>query len=146
MTEFKGDRRRNLAVLAAAVLCLVELGTISPKEVSRRWRYVRHYAFESLETRRFAGSAPSFDRNYFVFLNSVRRSLPADARGVAIVGLKRTTHAYYLAAYWLAPTPTLVSPDRIPPGWLAAVYGDRQTEGWRPIASVYHGVLYEAPR
>lgn len=141
-----GDRRRNLAVLAAAVLCLVELRTISPKEVSRRWRYVRRYAFESLETRRFAGTATSFDRNYFVFLNSMRGHLPADARGVAIFGLRRTNHAYYLTAYWLAPTPTLVSPDRIPPGWLAAVYGDQQPEGWRPIASVYHGVLYEAPR
>ena len=140
-----GDRRRSLAVLAAAVLCFVELESVSPKEVVRRWRYVRHYAFESLESRRFAGSAASFDRNYFVFLNSVRSHLPADARGVAILGLKRTTHAYYLAAYWLAPTPTLVSPERIPSGWLAAVYGDQQPGGWRTIASVYHGVLYEAP-
>lgn len=142
-----GDRRRNLAVLAAAVLCLVELrGSISPKEVSRRWRYVRHYAFENLETRRFAGTATSFDRNYFVFLNSVRSHLPANARGVAIFGIERANHSFYLAAYWLAPTPTLVSPDRIPPGWLAAVYGDQQPAGWRPIASVYHGVLFEAPR
>jgi len=143
-----GDRRRNLAVLAAAVLCLVELRTISPKEVSRRWRYLRHYAFESLESRRFAGAATSFDRNYFVFLNSVRRNLPADARGrgVALFGLERSSRAYYLAAYWLAPTPALASPDRIPPGWLAAVYGDRQPGGWLPVASVFHGMIYQAPQ
>jgi hypothetical protein len=140
-----GDWRRNLAVLAAAVLCFLELESVSPKEVARRWRYVRHYAFESLESRRFAGSAASFDRNYFVFLNSVRGHLASDARGVALFGLERSNRAYYLAAYWLAPTPALASPDRIPPGWLAAVYGDTQPSGWVPVASVFHGVIYQAP-
>jgi hypothetical protein len=141
-----GDWRRSLAVLAAAVLCFLELENVSPKEVARRWRYVRHYAFESLESRRFAGSAASFDRNYFVFLNSVRRNLPADAKGVALFGLERSNRADYLAAYWLAPTAALASPDRIPPGWLAAVYGDRQPGGWLPVASVYHGMIYRAPQ
>ena len=141
-----GDRRRSLAILAAAVLCFLELQSVSPKDVARRWRYVRHYAFESLESRRFAGSAASFDRSYFVFLNSVRRNLPADARGVALFGSERSNRADYLAAYWLAPTPVLASPDRIPPGWVAAVYGDRQPGGWVPVASVYHGMIYQAPR
>jgi len=140
-----GDRRRSLAVLAAAVLCFLELQSVSPKDVARRWRYVRHYAFESLESRRFAGSAASFDRNYFVFLNSVRRNLPADAKGVALFGMEQSNRADYLAAYWLAPTPALSSPDRIPPGWVAAVYGDGQPGGWLPVASVYHGMIYQAP-
>ena len=91
-------------------------------------------------------AAASFDRNYFVFLNSVRRNLPSNAKGVALFGLEPSNRAYYLAAYWLAPTPALPSPDRIPPGWLAAAYGDQQPGGWRPMAAVFHGVLYEAPR
>jgi hypothetical protein len=139
------DRRRALVCFAWAVLLAVELSSVRPRELAGRWRFLRHYAFESLETRRFAGAAAAFDHDYFAFLDSVRRHLPANAKGVALFGLESSNRAYYLAVYWLAPTPALSAPANVPPGWVAAVYGAGALGDWRRIASVYHGAIFEAP-
>jgi len=139
------DRRRALVFLAWATLLALELSSVRRSELARRWRFFRHYASESLETRRYAGAAAAFDRDYFVFLDSVRRQLPANAKGVALFGLEPSNRAYYLAAYWLAPTPALSAPANIPPGWVAAVYGAAGIPDWRRVASVYHGAIFEPP-
>ena len=139
------DRRRALVFLAWATLLALELSSVRPSELARRWRFFRHYASESLETRRLAGAAASFDRDYFAFLESVRRQLPADAKGVALFGLEPSERAYYMAVYWLAPTPALPAPANVPPGWVAAVYGAGGRDDWRRIASVYHGAIFEPP-
>jgi hypothetical protein len=137
------DRRRGLLFLACATLLALELSSARPRELAQRWRVLRHYASESPETRRFAGGAAAFDRDYFVFLNSVRRQLPGNAKGVALFGLEPSDRAYYLAVYWLAPTPALSAPARVPPGWVAAVYGAGAFDDWGRVATVYHGAIFE---
>jgi hypothetical protein len=135
--------RPTLALVAWSSLLALLLWSASPKELQRRWRFFRHYAAESLETRRLAGTATAFDRDYFVFLDSVRGSLPASAEGVALFGQERSNRAYYLAVYCLAPSPVLPSPPRVPSRWVAAVYGAERPPGWRIVASVFHGTIFE---
>jgi hypothetical protein len=137
------DRRRALVFFAWATLLALELSSARPRGLARHWRFLQRYASESLETRRFAGAFAAFDRDYFVFLDSVRRQLPANAKGVALFGLEPSDRAYYLAVYWLAPTPALSAPANVLPGWVAAVYGAGGRDDWRRIASVYHGAIFE---
>ena len=86
-----------------------------------------------------------FDRSYFVFLESVRRLVPAGTPGVAISVEKPTTQALYLASYVLAPVPVLLSPRQVPPRWIAAVYGPERPVGWREIAAIPGGALFARP-
>jgi hypothetical protein len=137
--------RPVLAWVTASCLLALWLGGTSPTEVARRTRFLRHYAAESLETRRLAGAAAAFDRDYFVFLEAVRRQLPSGTPGVALRSIEPSNRAYYLAVYWLAPTPALPPAAPVPPGWVAAVYGPDRPPGWRVIAPVHHGALLGPP-
>jgi hypothetical protein len=87
------------------------------------------------------GTASGFDRQFFVFLESARRSLPAGASGVAILGAPPSNAPLYLATYYLAPVPVLVAPERVPEGWLLAVYGPERPPGWTVLAPLWRGAL-----
>lgn len=93
--------------------------------------------------RRLGGTAASFDRPFFIFLESVRRLLPRGVAGVAILGAPPTDQVLYLASYHLAPLPVLVAPNALPSRWLAAVYGPERPPGWRVVAEVPGGALLE---
>jgi len=139
-------RGRKLAALtASAVLFLILLLQNRPAELLRRAGFLRATASRELALRRLAGSGAAFDRNYVVFVESVRRLIPPGTPGVAISMQRPTTPALYLASYVLAPVPVLLSPRQVPPRWIAAVYGPERLAGWREIAAVPGGALLARP-
>ena len=86
------------------------------------------------------------DRDFFLFLESARRTIPSGTRGVAVYLEPPTKPALYLASYVLAPTPVVLAPRQVPPRWLAAVYGGPPPPaGWRVLATLPGGALLDPP-
>ncbi len=133
--------RRAVLGVASAFLLLLLLRDDDPRRLAHRAGLLFRSARLDSNTRRLNGTAAAFDREFFVFLESARRSLPAGTPGVALVGVPRTNQVSYLAAYQLAPVPVLVAPENVPPGWLVAVYGAERPAGWRVVAPVWEGAL-----
>jgi len=134
--------RRTVALTASAILALFLLGSLArPSELGRRARLLAHDANRDPALRRLDGSSAAFDRRFFYFLESARRSLPPDAPGVAILDPARRPAVRDLALYQFAPRPALLASDEIPAGWILAVYGAARPPGWREIARVSDGVL-----
>lgn len=137
---------RRLAVLSAAIaLAIVFVLAGSPAELPRRAAFLTGTASVELAARRLGGSGTAFDRDYFIFLESLRRRLPPDVPGVAIDLPHPTTEALYLASYELAPVPVLLAPRNVPPRWVAAVYKRPPPEGWRIVAPLPGGALAARP-
>ena len=137
---------RRLAVLSAgAALAVVLVAAGNPGELTRRARYLVGSAPLELALRRAGGSGTAFDRDFFVFVEAVRRTLPSGVPGVAVMTSGSSPQALYLASYVLAPVPVLVEPGGVPPGWLAAVYRVPAPEGWRIVARLPNGALLARP-
>jgi hypothetical protein len=132
-------------VAAATLLLVLFLLQNRPAELRQRIAFLRRSASQDLALRRLGGSGAAFDRRYFAFLESVRRTLPAGTRGVAIFRDPPTTEALYLASYALAPIPVVLAPRQVPPRWIAAVYGETVPAGWRVLATVPGGALLDPP-
>jgi hypothetical protein len=127
-------RARRLAATAAALALAGQLAARNPpSELARRVRFLARASSLDLARRRLAGSSTAFDRSYFVFLESARRTLPRGTAGVLLSLPAPTDAALHLAAYTLAPVPVRLAPAPLPAGWIVAVYGPA-----RPAAS---GVL-----
>ena len=112
-----------------------------PSELGLRARTFVRSAQLDLDTLHMHGTAAAFDRQLYPFLESARRQLPPGAPGVAIFGIAPSDRALYFATYHLAPTPVLLAPKQIPPGWILAVYGTDRPPGWKVIAPVWKGAL-----
>jgi hypothetical protein len=133
---------RKLAALSAgAVLLVLFFLANSPGELRRRAAFLTRSARLELAARRLGGSGTAFDRDFFVFLESLRRRLPRDAPGVAILTPRPSTPALYLASYTLAPVPVLMNPRQVPPRWLAAVYDLPPPPAFRILAGLPRGAL-----
>jgi hypothetical protein len=134
--------RRTVALAASAFLAVLLLASLArPSELARRARLLAHDASRDPALRRLDGSSAAFDRRFFYFLESARRSLPPEALGVAILDPERRPAVRDLALYLFAPRPALLASDPIPPGWILAVYGSARPPGWREIARVSDGAL-----
>ncbi len=133
--------RRAAVAVASTLLLLLLLSRDGSTELGRRAGILVRSASLDSNTRRFHGTATAFDRQFYVFLESVRSRLPRGAGGVAILGVPRTDQVFYLATYHFAPIPVLVAPEQVPPGWLLAVYGPDRPQGWKVIALVWKGAL-----
>ena len=137
---------RRLAVLSAGAALVVGLVVAgNPGELARRARYLAGSAPLELARRRAGGSGTAFDRDFFVFVEAVRRTLPSGAPGVAVMTPHSSPQTLYLASYVLAPVPVLVETHGVPPGWLAAVYRAPAPEGWRIVARLPNGALLARP-
>lgn len=137
---------RRLAVLsAAAALAAVFVLAGNPGELTRRADFLARSASMDLAVRRANGSGAAFDREFFVFLESLSQRLPRDVPGVALYVPDPSTEALHLGAYELAPVPVRMSPEEVPPRWLAAVYGLPPLPGWRIVARLPGGVLLARP-
>ena len=141
MTSRLLAQRRVGATVAFFVLVVFLLRGISPRESLRRATFLRAHSAQSLSARRLAGSASTADPRYLFFLEAVRKKLPPTTIGIAIDVPQASNWHVYLAEYHFAPIAVLVSPSRIPRGWSAAVYGDRDLPGWQVIARVPGGAL-----
>ena len=133
--------RRGIAAGASGILLLLLLWRDDPRDLTLRARTLARSARSELAVRRLHGSATARDRPFFAFLESTRRHLPPGTAGVAIVGATASDAAQYLAVYQIAPTPVLLDPRRVPPGWLLAVYGSARPAGWKVLAPVWGGAL-----
>ena len=130
------------AAAAAAVLAASLIASDPPKDLARRIRSLSHFAPQRLAVRRLGGSSTDFDRRYFILLESARLRMPEGARGLAVFpDVDLPVRGEYLTIYEFAPLPTLISPDPVPDGWLALVYGGRRPEGWRVIQELPGGAL-----
>ena len=138
--------RRRVALAAFSLLLVLCLLRNSPGELGQRLRYVNHYASQDLPVRRLGGSSAAFDRRFFIFLESARRKMPPGVSGVALYVPHATEQQLYLASYHLAPLAVLAAPAQVPPGWIAAVYGQGFPPGWLLIARVSGGALLRPPQ
>jgi hypothetical protein len=138
--------RRRVAALAAGLLLALVLIAQPWAELARRIRSISRFAPKELAVRRLGGSGTAFDRGYFSFLENAHRRLPASARGVAIYGAPPGEPYLYLANYVLAPLPVRVSPESLPEGWVAAIYGKRRPPGARILTEWDGGALAEPER
>jgi hypothetical protein len=137
---------RKLAVLSAgAVLLILFLIANAPRELRRRAEYLARSARLELAARRLGGSGAAFDRDFFVFLETLSRRLPRDVVGVAIYTRRPSPEALHLASYALAPVPVVMAPARVPPRWLAAVYDLPPPQGFRILARLPGGALLASP-
>jgi hypothetical protein len=137
---------RKLAALSAgAGLLALFLLANSPRELSRRAAFLGRSASLELAARRLGGSGVAFDRDLFVFLESLRRRLPRDVPGVAIFTPRPSPQALHLASYALAPVPVVMNPARVPPRWLAAVYDLPPPPDFRILAPLPRGALLARP-
>jgi len=136
----------RLAVLSAgAALAVVLVVAGNPGELVRRARYLEGSSSLELARRRAGGSGTAFDRDFFVFVEALRRNLPAGVPGIAVFMPRSSPQALYLASYVLAPVPVLLDPEGVPPRWLAASFGVRPPEGWRIVARLSGGALLARP-
>ena len=138
--------RRRAAVIAAAALLALVLFDQPWSELSRRAETMWRYGPRELAVRRLGGSGAAFDRRYFVFLENVRRRLPASARGVVLYGTPPADPYFFLAGYVLAPVPVHRAPERPAEGWIAASYGAPPPPATRPVAEWADGSLAEPVR
>ena len=147
MTESRIGWREVVALVAAAGLAWTLLRYNPPRELAERVHYLAAYAPRDLAVRRLGGSSAAFDRRFFLFLESARRRLPVGVAGVAVLMPEPGEPALYLAAYQFAPVAVALSPDRLPAGWIAAVYGSERPAGWKLVAEVPGGALmWPAPQ
>ena len=133
--------RRSAAGAAAAALLFLVLLEQTWAELPRRVRSLVRFAPRELAVRRLGGSGAAFDRRFFAFVETARRRLPASAGGVAIYGAPDAEPYLYLASYALAPRPVRMAPDRLPEGWVAAIYGGGVPAGARVLARWEGGAL-----
>ncbi|HSS44715.1 MAG TPA: hypothetical protein VLO07_05170 [Thermoanaerobaculia bacterium] len=138
--------RRGIALGAFSLLLVLFLIRNSPGELGRRLRYLNHYASQDLPARRLGGSSAAFGRRFFIFLESARRKMPRGVSGVALYVPHATEQKLYLASYHLAPLPVLPALQQLPPGWIAAVYGQNLPPGALLVARVSGGALLKPPQ
>jgi len=139
---------RRLAVLVAfSFLLLFFLRRISVQEIRGRLGNLRRSASQDLRTRRGEGLSAAYDRRFYSeFLSSVRRALPRGCQGLALYapGVPEWG-GLYLAVYDFAPLPVAIAPQRVPAGWVAAVYGPERPAGWKLLRDLPNGALLDPP-
>ena len=60
-----------------------------------------------------------------------------------MLGAPPSNQVLYLATYQLAPLPVLVAPQMIPARFVVAIYGPQRPPGWRLLAEVPGGALFQ---
>ena len=139
--------RRAAAGAAAVLLLALVLASQTWAELPRRVRTLATFAPKELAVRRLGGSGTAFDRRYFSFLENVRRSVPASAKGVMFVGVPEDEPHFFLGDYHFAPVPMFFgSPGGpLPAGWVTATFGSPPGPDVVVLARFPEGYL-EGPR
>ena len=136
--------RRTVAAAAAGLLAVLLLAHESPSELARRVEFLKRFSSRDLAVRRLGGSSAAFDRAFFRFVESARRTLPIGCPGVALYAPGPDLQHLYLASYVLAPLPVRLAPPAVPAGWIAAVYGSARPPGWTVVREIPGGALLKA--
>jgi hypothetical protein len=139
--------RRAAAGAAAVLLLALVLASQTWAELPRRARFLAAFAPRELAVRRLGGSGTAFDRRYFSFLENVRRSVPAAAKGVMFVGVPEDEAHFFLADYQFAPRPMFFgrAGGELPAGWVTATFGPPPAPDAAVLARFPEGYL-EGPR
>ena len=133
--------RRSAALAAGAGLLILAGASGDLGRLPRRAAFLLRTASTDSNTRHLNGTVASPDRQFYVFLESARRNLPPGSPGVAVLGAPVPSPAAYLVPYHFAPVRASLAGQRIPPGWLVAVYGPAPPGAWRVVAQLWKGVL-----
>ena len=135
--------RRAAAGAAAALLLALVIASQTWAELPRRARFLAAFAPRGLAVRRLGGSGAAFDRKYFSFLENVRRSIPASAKGVVLVGVPEDEAHFYLANYQFAPRPMFLGTPGgpRPAGWVTATLGPQPAPDVAVLARFPEGYL-----
>jgi hypothetical protein len=74
-------------------------------------------------SRRLEGRAAAYDRRFAAFVVRAAKELPPEAPGASLEapGIPDWGGRFF-AVYHFAPTPLLLSPDRVSPGWWTLKY------------------------
>jgi hypothetical protein len=138
-------RWSGIAAWVAYVLAFVSLTGGDPRpEVRGRLATLRRSWSKDLETRRLEGLAAAHDRRFAALLLAARDALPPETPGVALhaPGIPEWG-GLYLGVYLFAPTPVLIAPARVPPGWLVLSYGPDEPAGGRVVRRFADGALID---
>ena len=138
--------RRVAALAAYSFLLFALVRRTASEDLRARAAIIRRAFGLSAEERRAGGGATAYDRAFFPLLESARRELPVDARGVGLYApsIPEWGGLYY-AIYRLAPIPVAIAPEKLPPGWVALTYRTPGPAGWRVLREWPDGALL-APR
>jgi len=143
---FSMRARRSAVVVCAAALAILLVSDQSSEELLGRLQHLSLTARLSLADRRREASATDFDRGYFATLEWARQVLPKGTLGVAVVPERPIAgRRVYLAIYNFVPTPAVVWPAAVPPGWLVLMQGSRRLPGWRVVSESSLGALLAPP-
>jgi hypothetical protein len=137
--------RSGIAAWVAYLLAFVSLTGGDPRPDFRgRLAVLRGSWRKDLETRRLEGSAAAHDRRFAALLLAARDALPPGTPGIALVapGIP-DWGGLYLGVYLFAPTPVLLAPARVPPGWLVLVYGLGEPARGRVVRRFPDGALVD---
>jgi hypothetical protein len=140
-------RLRPIAATVAFVTAFVFLTGDDPLPDFRgRLGILRRSWRKELAARRLEGAAAAYDRRFAALLVSARDALPPGTRGLALYapGIPEWG-GLYLAVYDFAPTPVLLAPRRVPPGWLTLTYGQGGPSDGRVLRRFADGSLLLAP-
>ena len=138
---------RRIAAAVAFVVAFVFLTGGNPLPDFRgRLGVLRRSWRKTAWERRLEGTAAGYDRRFAAFLESARNALPPDTPGLALYapGIPEWG-GLYLAVYHLAPTPVLLAPKQVPPGYLVLTYGPGTPPVGRVLQQFGEGALALPP-
>jgi len=140
-------RLRRIAAILAFVTAFFFLagGDPLPDFRGRLGTLRRSWRRESL-ARRLEGTAAAHDRRFAALVVSARDAMPSGAPGLALYapGIPEWGGLYF-AVYHFAPTPVLLAPRHVPPGWLVLTYGQGGPSGGRVLRRFADGALLLPP-
>ena len=140
-------RARRIAGTVAFLTAFVFLAGGNPvPEFRDRLGVLRRSWHKESKARRLEGTAAAYDRRFAALLDSARDALPSGTPGLALdaPGIPEWG-GLYLAVYQFAPTPVLIAPRRVPPGWLVLKYGGAEPGDGRVLRQFPDGALLLPP-
>jgi hypothetical protein len=138
-------RLRGIAAWIAYLVAFVSLTGGDPRPDFRgRLAVLRGSRRKDLETRRLEGMAAAHDRRFAALLLAARDALPPGTPGIALYAPEIPEWGgLYLGVYLFAPTPVLLAPPRVPPGWLVLAYGPAEPAAGRVVRRFADGALVD---
>lgn len=140
-------RLRRIAATVAFLIAFVFLAGGDPfPDFRGRLGILRRSWRKESPARRLEGSAAAYDRRFAALVVSARDALPPGTPGVALYapGIPEWG-GLFLAVYCFAPTPVMLAPTRVPPGWLVLTYGQAGPSDGRIVRRFDDGALLLPP-
>jgi hypothetical protein len=138
--------RRNAAIVAFVTAFVFLAGGDPFPDFRGRLDILRRSWRQELLARRLEGTAAAYDRRFAALVAAARDASPPGTPGLALYapGIPEWGGLYF-AVYHFAPTPVLLAPKRVPPGWLVLTYGQGGPSDGRVLRRFTDGALLLPP-